>query len=238
MKTSIIIRTKNEQKWLGAVLQRLVEQTDQDFEIVIVDSGSTDRTLEIAEKFSVNLIRIQPEEFSYPYALNVGCRAASGTDFFVFLSAHSLPLTKTWLADGLKNFSDRKVFGVYGMMQALPDATIWEKIFFCRLKVLFANFFNIRRTIKKSGVGIMGFTHAAIRRECWEQCNFDERYGLGGEDSVFAEYWFGKKYIAIKDAHFSVAHSHGLGFRALMQQRKYWHSLGKPQPFRKLEFRV
>src|SRR5271157_2226095 len=118
METSIIIRTKNEDKWVGKVLKRLSEQTYKDFEIVIVDSGSTDKTLEIIKNFNVKLFQIKQENFSYPYALNYGCERALGTKYFVLLSAHSLPLSKTWLADGLKNFTNEKVMGVYGMMQA------------------------------------------------------------------------------------------------------------------------
>ena len=47
IETSIIIRTKNEERWIGKVLERLVSQTYQDFEIIIVDDGSTDTTEEI-----------------------------------------------------------------------------------------------------------------------------------------------------------------------------------------------
>ena len=65
-KTSIILRTKNEEKWVGECLKRLSEQTYRDFEIIAVDSGSTDRTLEIVKNFDVKLFQIRPEEFSYP----------------------------------------------------------------------------------------------------------------------------------------------------------------------------
>ena len=54
-ETSIILRTKNEEKWVGECLRRLGEQTYRDFEIVVIDSGSTDRTLEIVKKFDVYL---------------------------------------------------------------------------------------------------------------------------------------------------------------------------------------
>lgn len=237
MHTSIIIRTKNEERWIGAVLERLAEQTDQDFEIVIVDSGSTDRTLEIVSKFQVNLVQIPPELFSYPYALNVGCRAAQADKYFIFLSAHSFPLSRTWLADGLRNFANEKVFGIYGMMQALPDGTVWEKLVFPAWKVALARLIGRRTIISAPGLGVMGFTHAAIRRSCWEQLPFDESYGLGGEDEVWAAEWFRRGYVAVKDAKFSVAHSHGLGLSALIKQFQYWKSLRVPQPYRALEFR-
>jgi len=48
-ETAIIIRTKNEEKWVGECLRRLRRQTYRNFEIVAVDSGSMDRTLEIVK---------------------------------------------------------------------------------------------------------------------------------------------------------------------------------------------
>src|SRR6266567_4644775 len=127
METSIIIRTKNEEKWIGAVLEMLQKQTHKDFETIVVDSGSTDKTFEIVKSFPVNLIQIPQAEFSYPHALNVGCRASGATKYFVFLSAHSLPTSESFLEDGVGNFTDDNVMGVYGPMRALPDASMAEK---------------------------------------------------------------------------------------------------------------
>lgn len=236
-ETSIIIRTKNEERWVGKVLERLTSQTYQNFEIVIVDSGSTDGTLEIIKKFPVRLIEISPEDFTYPYALNVGCRAAKAEKYFVFLSAHSAPLSNSWLEEGLSNFKQENIFGVYGMMQALPDGTLWEKLMFSSLIVALARMIKLKRQVFTAGMGVMGFTHATIRREFWDQKNFDERFELGGEDQEWSHYWFKNGFVAIKDSGFSVAHSHGLGLRGLWKQYRYWKSLVRPQKFRTLEFR-
>ena len=238
METSIIIRTKNEEKWVGEVLKKLTEQTYRDFEIIIVDSGSIDKTLEIIKKFPTRLFQIEPEKFSFPLALNYGCSKASATKYFVFLSAHSLPLSKTWLEDGLKNFTKDEILGVYGGMQALPDGTLWEKIFFSSLLVKIGWLLNYKAKVKKAKLGVMGFTHAIIRRDLWERHRFDERYGWGGEDEAWVKYWFEQGYVAVKDAKFSVAHSHGLGLLDLVKQYRYWLSSTKnPQPFRELDFR-
>ncbi len=144
METSIIIRTKNEEKWLGKVLEKLSEQTYKDFEIIIIDSGSTDKTLEIAKKFNTKIFQIKPEDFSYPYAINYGCERAQATKYFVILSAHSIPISKTWLADGVSDFINDKVLGVYGMMQALPDGSWAEKLFWNGFKVKIACLLNYK----------------------------------------------------------------------------------------------
>ncbi len=242
METSIIIRTKNEQKWVGTALEILSNQTYKNFEVVIVDSGSTDKTLNIIKNFNtklnIKLIEIKPEEFSFPHALNIGCQNAGAKKYFVFMSAHCLPISNTWLEDGLKNFTNDNIFGVYGHIQALPDGSIWEKIIFSTIVVKLLCLLKIKTTNRKATMGIMGFTNAIIRREFWDRENFDENYGYGGEDHVWNKSQFQKGYIAIKDPKFSVAHSHGLGLLKFIKQVRYWDYVSKnPCQFKPVEFR-
>ena len=112
IETSIIIRTRNEEKWLGRVLEMLFKQTYKNFEVILVDSGSNDQTLEIAEKHSVKIFKIPQEKFSYPYALNYGISKSEALKFIVIISGHSLPISHTWLSDGIKNFKqyDKKIY--------------------------------------------------------------------------------------------------------------------------------
>ena len=237
METSIIIRTKNEERWLGECLRRLGEQTYRDFEIVIIDSGSTDRTLEIAQHFDTRILTIPEEDFTYPYASNFGCQNAYAEKYFVILSAHSLPIGKHWLADGLRHFSDPNVAGVYGGVFALPGSGFWEWLFFNPPLIRLFHMFKVKNIIQKIGMGVLGCTNAIIRRDLWEQHPFDERYGNGGEDTAWASYWIRKGRIFVRDFRFSVAHSHGLGLRGLIEQRKHWKSNATPQPFRRENFK-
>ena len=238
LETSIIIRTKNEEKWIGECLKRLFDQTYQDFEIIIIDSGSTDKTLEIIKNFDIKLFSIKPELFSYPFALNYGCAKALATKYFVFLSAHSLPISKTWLKDGIENFKTAdNIAGIYGYIWALPDGSFWEKLFFNKDLDIIKHLFRKSFIIRKTKMGVLGFTNAIIRRDLWDKRQLNEGYGLGGEDGEWANYWFQKDFIVIKDIKFSVYHSHGLGLNQLKKQREYWASLDKPQPFKHLEFR-
>jgi len=50
---SIIIRTRNEEKWIGSCLSAVFSQTYRDFEVILVDNESTDRTVPKAEQFPV-----------------------------------------------------------------------------------------------------------------------------------------------------------------------------------------
>ena len=93
MLTSIIIRTLNEERYLPELLAKISEQhtvlTDQ--EIVVVDSGSTDSTIEIASSYGCRITHISQEEFTFGRSLNVGCDYAEG-DIFVFISGHCIPI--------------------------------------------------------------------------------------------------------------------------------------------------
>ena len=97
---SIVIRTKNEAKYLGKVLNLLLKQTFKNFEIIIVDSGSTDQMLEIVKKFPIRLYKISQKDFTYGYSLNYGINKAKGK-YICILSGHSIPISNNWLASGV-----------------------------------------------------------------------------------------------------------------------------------------
>ena len=52
-KISIIVRTKNEERWIGHCLKAIYEQDYPSFEVILVDNNSTDNTLEIAKRFPI-----------------------------------------------------------------------------------------------------------------------------------------------------------------------------------------
>ena len=78
-ETSIVIRAFNEERWLPEVLKMLEQQRYRDFEIVLVDSGSVDRTRDIAAAAGARIVRLRSEDFTFGHSLNVGIREARGT---------------------------------------------------------------------------------------------------------------------------------------------------------------
>ena len=101
-RMSVIVRAKDKADTIGATLESLRRQTVP-VEIVVVDSGSTDGTLELAAREADQVLRIPPAEFSYGGALNAGAAAAS-CDVHASLSAHCVLPTDTWVADSLRRY--------------------------------------------------------------------------------------------------------------------------------------
>jgi len=198
---SFVTRTKNEARWIGKVLKGLQAQTFKNFEIIVVDSDSTDKTLEIIKKFPTKLIQIKQEEFNFSYALNLGIKVARGK-FICIISGHSLPISSTWLEDGLKNFKNPKVAAVSGHYSSAPFGYFSEKL--GRL------FFAPYQKKKINFCPWMTNTNTIIRRHLWEKYPFDEKLKEGCEDYDWACEMIARGHNVIKDPKFSVFHSHFL----------------------------
>lgn len=122
-KISIIIRCYNEEHHIGRLLCGVLQQNIRPFEIIVVDSGSTDATLSVASRYPVRVIAIKKEDFSFGYSLNIGCAAATG-DFLVIVSAHVYPVHLDWLERLLAPFENDKVALVYGKQQGTDLQTL------------------------------------------------------------------------------------------------------------------
>ena len=118
MKASIIIRSKNEERCIGEVLQQVVTQELADpYEVIVLDSGSQDRTLDIVRRFPVQVERVQPEKFTFGYALNYGAALARG-EYIIFLSAHCAPCHHLWLWELIAPLeSDATLAATYGQQK-------------------------------------------------------------------------------------------------------------------------
>jgi rhamnosyltransferase len=201
--SSIVIRAKNEARFIGDTLRAAFSQEDcDDFEVIIVDSGSTDATLEIVRGFPVTLIEIPPETFTYGRALNIGAREAQGS-LIVSLSAHSLPIGQHWLRSIVEPFADASVCGVYGRQLPRPDAS--------RLEVFGMHFTGVtsqRRRVHNSNA-MFSNANGAIRRSLWEQQPFDELVP-GAEDLAWVRDMLKRGYIAIFEPDACAYHSHGV----------------------------
>ncbi|MDP2642156.1 MAG: glycosyltransferase [bacterium] len=198
-ETSIIIRSYNEEKRIGDLLRAIEKQDYKNYEIILVDSGSLDKTLEIAKEFPVNIIRIEKQDFTFGYALNVGCRASKGK-FLVLASAHVVPVDEKWLTNLIAPFKDEKVAMIYGRQRGSDESKFSEKRDFQRL---------FGKSALDSGVSLdyANNANSAIRKELWDEKPFDE-YLFGLEDIDWAKHMTKKGYLVHYEPKATIYHIH------------------------------
>jgi rhamnosyltransferase len=129
VQTSIIILTKNAGREFEKTLKMVFNQKHDDFEVLIIDSGSTDETLEIARRYPTKITNIKPEEFHHSGTRNFAASMAQGK-YLVFITQDALPVDNNWVSSLLTPFSDPGVAGVYGGQIAYNSANVIEKFFY------------------------------------------------------------------------------------------------------------
>jgi glycosyltransferase involved in cell wall biosynthesis len=195
MLASVIIRTYNEEKYLPRLLDAVTRQdtSNLDVEIVLVDSGSTDNTLSIANSYGARIFHIQKQEFTFGRSLNIGCDGANG-DFLLFISGHCIPVETNWayrltkpLIDGVASYSYGRQIGV-------------EKTKYSEHQV-FKKFYPENSKIPQDDY-FCNNANAAVPKEIWQNIKFDEEL-TGLEDMFFAKELterHGKKVAYTSDA--------------------------------------
>jgi len=173
---SIVIRCLNEERGIGRLLDGIAAQTLQPDQIVVVDSGSTDGTLDVARRHRVDIHTIDPAEFSFGRSLNRGIAAARG-DVAVFASAHVYPVYDTWLEHLTKPFGDPGVALAYGRQVGGPTTPYSES-------QIMATWFPTESNPRQDHP-FSNNANAAIRRSEWDVAPYDEEL-TGLEDLDWA----------------------------------------------------
>lgn len=178
-KASIVFRALNEETWFGEALEACRDQVapDLDVEIILVDSGSSDRTVEIAESFGARVVHIKKSDFTFGRSLNYGCEAATG-DYLVFISAHCIPTHKNWLENLVRPLEDGVCEYSYGR-QVGHDVTKFSE------HQIFAQYFPDHDKLPQSDFFVNN-ANAALRRDVWQKYRFDEQV-TGLEDMVLGK---------------------------------------------------
>lgn len=199
IKVSIVIRAFNEEDHIEKLLLGIQDQkVSFKYEIILVDSGSTDATVDIALKFGVKVVYIDPELFSFGYSLNKGIEKTNG-EFCVFVSAHCYPQNGEWLENLIKPFEDSSIALVYGRQKGDQETKYSEQ-------QIFAKWFS------GDDEGIQNFpfcnnANASIRKNLWYKYKFNETL-TGLEDIDWAKYAISKYYLLYYATNAVVIHVH------------------------------
>ncbi len=206
MGCSIIIRAYNEEKYIGRLLDGISRQTLQDIENILVDLGSSDRTLAIASGFPVKILHIPPEEFSFGRSLNLGIDKAQN-EAVVLASAHVYPVYPDWLEKLLEPFADAKIGLSYGKQRGnwggnpagIPVSNFAEQ-------QVFAHWYPDQGCPRQLHP-FCNNANAAIRRSLWEAHPYDETL-TGLEDLAWARWLIDQGLALAYVAEAEVIHVH------------------------------
>lgn len=195
---SVIVRTKNEERWIGSCLDAVSRQTIRDHEVVLVDNLSTDRTVEKALQYGVTLVPI--DRFKPGAAINRGIEAAKG-EILVCLSGHCIPVDEHWLEHLVAGLEDETVAGVYGRQEPLAFTPDLDK-----RDLLITFGLDPRVQVKDS---FFHNANSAFRRSTWEKFPFDEEVS-NIEDRIWASQVQAAGMKILYEPNASVFHHHGI----------------------------
>ena len=195
---SIIIRTRNEERWITPCLRAVFNQTYRNVEVVLVDNGSTDRTVKRACEFAARVVRI--DQFLPGKAINDGIRAARG-EILVCLSGHCVPVNEHWLANLVRELADPAVAGVYGRQEPLSYSSDFDKRDLITV-------FGLDRKVQVRD-SFFHNANSAFRRDVWDRHPFDEEV-TNIEDRVWGQQVIAAGFKIVYEPDARVYHWHGI----------------------------
>jgi rhamnosyltransferase len=222
MEISVIIPTFNAEKHISLLLQRLETQTIS-FELIIIDSTSTDKTVEIAKRHTDNIIIIPNDEFDHGGSRTIAAKTATG-DILVFLTQDALPQNDTSIEKLVSVFTNKEIAAVYGRQIPYESSSFFGK----HLRIFNYPDTSHERTLEdKDKYGIktafLSDSFAAYRASTLQEIGWFKNGLILGED-VYA----GSKFILANHtlaycAEAKVYHSHSY---SIFQEFKRYFDIG------------
>lgn len=200
VSVSIIIRTLNEERYLEDLLKSIAEQVTDglSYEVIVVDSGSDDATVSIAERYGCRIEHIARDHFSFGRSLNIGCERALG-NIIVIVSGHCVPVGKYWLQQLCQPIIDGQAQYSYGRQMGSIESRFSESCIFQR-------YYPNESAVPQNGF-FCNNANSAISKNIWSIYKFDEDL-TGLEDLELAKRLVNDKGKVAYVASAAVIHHH------------------------------
>jgi len=199
------------------VLEKIYSQEySSQFEVIIIDSGSVDETINIAKSYLARIVSIKPEDFGHGKTRNLGASLAEGK-YLVFLNQCAIPATNKWLSNLVRNFEDPDVAGVYSR-QIPREGTKPMECFFLSDK--YPSYRMVKQAKDgKTNMDTIFFSDAnsALRKQVWQEYPYDDNI-IGSEDIEWAKRVLLHGYKIIYEPGAVVYHSHNFNLRTTFQK--------------------
>jgi rhamnosyltransferase len=208
VECSILLLTKNGGSDLQGVLSSLYSQREvSPFEVIAVDSGSTDGSLNVLRSYPLRLEQIAPDTFHHAGTRNYAASLATGR-ILVFLSQDAIPASEHWLTTMISNFADPRVAAVYGRQFPRRDSSLERQD---ALDTIYGEQKIVKDPAQRNGIGYRFYhfsdVNAAIRRTIWEAHRFPEDLKVF-EDLGMAKQILDGGWKIIYEPKAAVFHSH------------------------------
>jgi glycosyltransferase involved in cell wall biosynthesis len=204
---SIVIRCKNEEQFIGATLEKIFAQDiSVSYEVLLIDSGSTDNTLEIARRYPVSIFSIPSESFTFGYALNYGIERAKGS-IICLLSAHCMPADDRWLYELISPIIGDNADATYGCQLPIRGINPFEEVSLSR---------HFPEEGKASGRVPFSNANCAFLKAMWLAVKFDEQ--LPSWEDYLWYHLLQKEYVFVYTARAAVYHTHRFSLKKTGQR--------------------
>lgn len=214
---SIVILTKNAAAYLPETLPAIFsQQVDFEYEVLAVDSGSQDGSLELLKRYPVRVVQIPPESFNHGETRNLGARSTSpDSQFIIFLSHDALPANSQWLQCLVSPLlNDAQVAGAFSRHIPRPGASASV----VRQLVQLTQSGGSQRLVKEMPETEEEFqakkffyvffsnTSSILRKTTWEKLPFPK--ADFAEDAIWAEQVLRAGYKIVFEPESVIIHSH------------------------------
>jgi rhamnosyltransferase len=196
---SIILRSFNEAWALGDTLSALKQQNYRNWELIIIDSGSTDGSQAlICTAEPAHFVQIQPHEYNPGRVMNHGMRLAR-SEFGVFLNADARPQDGTWLRPLVTGLQNPSVAAVFGRQIPRRDC---QAVYACDYDRCFG---PNRESAKWDH--FFSMVSSGLRKDIWSKRGFSEKLQYA-EDDEYTRWAKTNGYKVVYCPDSVVMHSH------------------------------
>lgn len=222
---SIVIRAYNEESHIRQLFDGISHQSIKDIQVILVDSGSKDRTKDIALGYGAEIVEISPSEFTFGKSLNLGI-SRSVAPLVIIASAHIYPVYPDWIEKMLEPFKNKEVGLVFGKQRGDIKSKFSEK-------QVFNQWYPDESSIRQNNP-FCNNANAVIRLDLWQEHPYDENLPAL-EDLAWAKWLIGKGLCIAYVSEAEIIHVHnetwhgiynryrreGMAFKNIYPQEKF-----------------